>query len=77
MLLKLPNDSQCLRCKRFRRVSVNEDETKESYHCEAFAKIPDVILTNGHDHKHPFRGDGGVLFEPKGQRNGRDKESIR
>jgi len=25
--------------------------------------IPDEILTNGHDHRQPFEGDNGIVFE--------------
>ena len=32
--------------------------------CDAFKKkIPDAILVNQHDHRNPYEGDGGVLFE--------------
>lgn len=32
--------------------------------CDAFpAKIPDKILVNKHDHRKPYKGDGGIRFE--------------
>ena len=34
--------------------------------CEAFpAGIPDVILFGSHDHRLPYEGDHGILFELK------------
>lgn len=48
---------QCLGCKRL---------VKGSLKCEAFPdRIPDPILLNEHDHRRPYPGDGGVLFEPR------------
>lgn len=33
--------------------------------CNAFNKIiPEKILTGEHDHTKPFKGDGGIRFEP-------------
>ncbi len=33
--------------------------------CNAFPKgIPDAILDNESDHRKPFKGDGGIRFEP-------------
>jgi len=33
--------------------------------CEAFPDgIPDAILSNEHDHRRVYRGDGGIRFEP-------------
>lgn len=47
---------QCILCKHY----------KGDLKCEAFNdKIPVEILTNIHDHKKEFEGDGGVRFEPK------------
>ena len=65
MILPLPENSQCLKCARYRGLFTSGDETKESHSCEAFARIPDEIALNLHDHKEPFEGDGGLLFEEK------------
>jgi hypothetical protein len=46
-------------------VSLEGDETKEGYFCEAFPLIPDEILTNRHDHRVSFKGDNGILFKGK------------
>ena len=49
----------CLYCKRF-----NEDEMKKLC-CEAFPdKIPNDIIMNRTDHRHPVQGDQGLQFEP-------------
>ncbi len=49
---------QCFDCKRLFK--------REGMTCEAFPDdIPDEILLNEHDHKTPFPGDNGLLFEPK------------
>ncbi len=33
--------------------------------CSAFERIPVDILTNCHDHRKPYLGDGGVRFEER------------
>jgi hypothetical protein len=47
--------SQCIDCRHKHRTGPT---------CEAFPDgIPQAILTNDHDHREPYQGDGGVLFE--------------
>lgn len=47
--------SQCFHCKHWRDAGT----------CDAFPEsVPDRILTNKHDHRQPFPGDNGILFEP-------------
>jgi hypothetical protein len=47
---------QCRHCIHF----VEEDRT-----CAAFPKgVPEVILYGKRDHTKPYRGDGGIRFEP-------------
>lgn len=49
--------SQCVRCSR---------KHKTQPTCEAFPEgIPVVILTNQHDHRTLYDGDGGLMFQPK------------
>ncbi len=37
---------------------------KDKRICKAFKKrIPDEIYFNEHDHKTPFKGDNGIMFE--------------
>ena len=46
---------RCILCKHYRM------EQK----CKAFPKrIPEEILTGKDDHSKPFKGDGGIRFEP-------------
>ena len=36
------------------------------YFCKAYpGGIPTAILTGTHDHRKPYPGDRGILFEPK------------
>jgi hypothetical protein len=38
---------------------------KKGLKCKAFPKgIPEKIITGEHDHTKPFKGDGGIRFEP-------------
>ena len=47
----------CLKCKH-----LNKDEIS----CDAFTDtIPQDILASVFDHRKPFPGDNGILFEPK------------
>lgn len=47
---------QCLDCKHF---------DVESSFCDAFPNgIPDEIFLGDHDHRNPYPGDNGILFEP-------------
>jgi hypothetical protein len=48
-------ESSCIECNRLRG----------GFRCEAFpAGIPPEILTGVHDHREPYEGDHGILFEP-------------
>lgn len=36
-----------------------------AFFCEAFpGGIPEAIVNNEADHRKPFEGDGGILFDP-------------
>ena len=50
----------CLFCKRYREGKDWGDPNT----CEAFPEgIPDEIQLGGFDHRKPFKGDGGIMFE--------------
>jgi hypothetical protein len=52
---------QCFGCRHYIGRRING-----GYQCSAFRDqpIPTQILTNEHDHRDPFPGDHGILFEP-------------
>ena len=53
-----PSIPQCLRC-RWWKAGLPPT-------CAAFPQgIPMAILTNQHDHRHPYPGDKGIRFEAK------------
>jgi len=54
---------RCLECQHYNW----QDSEKMS--CKAFPKgIPDAIIMGEYDHKHPYKGDHGIRFEPKKKR---------
>ena len=47
--------------------------------CAAFPKppgIPEAIIMNHHDHRQPYKGDHGILFEPKADASAEALERI-
>jgi hypothetical protein len=52
------NFSQCLKC--------IHDNVPADGGCKAFPKgIPYAILANEHDHRLPYEGDNGILFQKR------------
>lgn len=50
----------CNGCTRFRR-----RDGGYGFRCDAFPDgIPEAILTSDRDHRKPYRGDGGLRFDP-------------
>ncbi len=50
---------QCSRCKHLHRAD-------PAAKCDAFpVAIPLIMLENRWDHRKPYPGDGGILFEPQ------------
>ncbi len=48
-------DLQCALC----------ENLKKDLKCKAFPMgIPEKIIVGEHDHTKPFKGDGGIRFEP-------------
>ena len=38
---------------------------KDGDFCNVFkSRIPSEIMTGEHDHREPYEGDGGIVFEP-------------
>ena len=57
MLENRKDGFSCFWCKHLR---------KDGISCDAFPEvIPDIIINGEHDHRTPFSGDNGILFEPK------------
>jgi hypothetical protein len=51
----MPRDNICKICKHY----------WEMGNCKAFPDgIPEIFITGEHDHTKPFKGDGGIRFEP-------------
>ena len=54
--------AQCMACKHVRK-------DKPGFTCEAYPEImndiPDAILEGEADHRQPYPGDHGILWEPR------------
>ena len=62
----------CLYCTRYHDPMRSEKfSIRYGSTCDAFPKgIPDAILDNEVDHRHPVKGDGGMRFVGKGGGDG-------
>jgi len=50
--------AQCFNCKNYMG-------NNDGYKCKAFPKeIPSIIITGAYNHKIPYDGDNGILFDP-------------
>ena len=66
-------DLQCFHCHFLLRVV-----DSEVLCCEAFSSgIPNEILQGEHDHREPYSGDHGILFEPITRRSHADPQGQR
>lgn len=50
-------------CNRCRHLDVDHWLETGEYRCAAFQPIPLEIWNGEHDHKTPYKGDGGIRFE--------------
>ena len=58
---------QCIDCKHYQG-----RRPEGGYRCDAYPdRIPNPIVFGDHDHTKPYRGDRGVLFEPKEKETGK------
>jgi hypothetical protein len=58
--------SICTKCAHF-RADESEDTISLPPFCTAFPQgIPDEIIRQGYDHRNPYDGDNGIMFEPDG-----------
>jgi len=63
MTIGLP--TLCLSCTRYKYESGIDPDGHETGTCEAFPEgIPVAIDSGGFDHRKPFAGDNGILFDP-------------
>jgi len=57
---------QCQLCKHYRGAKI----------CAAFpVDIPEEIFLGQHDHREPFPGDNGILFEPLEKKEDKDTDA--
>ena len=65
-MTSLAHDIQCLWCRHFRTDISDVDDLAKGWRCDACPKrIPDAILDNEADHRQPYEGDRGIVFEPR------------
>ena len=66
LMTSLAHNIQCLWCRHFRTNISGVDDLANGWRCDAYPKrIPDAILDNEVDHRQPYEGDSGIVFEPR------------
>lgn len=73
----LAHNIQCLWCRHFRTNISDARDLAKGWRCDAYPKrIPDAILDNEVDHRNPYEGDGGIVFEPRDDTSAQIAASI-
>ena len=62
----LAHNIQCLWCRHFRTDISDVDDLAKGRRCDTYPKrIPDAVLDNEVDHRQPYEGGRGIVFEPR------------
>lgn len=65
-MIRVHRSSSCLSCKHFKGIKQDKEvEQTERPHCSAFDSIPPEIWTGLNDHRTPYPGDNGIVFQQR------------